>query len=150
MMTSGAMKSWVERTDDLEFRRGALEARIRKAIAALAQFATAYVEIGYDGVGDSGGIDALKLFDQSEQPLDVKLPDDLAEELDTIAFALLGWWRPGWELNEGSYGLIRFHIRDLVAELDHWWRREESDPEWIELAQSDLFDEQLSGPDDVR
>ncbi len=150
MMTSQAMTSWVERTYDLELCRGALEARIRKAIAALAKLGIAYVEVSYDGVGDSGSVDALKLFDKSEQPLDVKLPADLDQELDAIAFALLGWWKPGWELNEGSYGLIRFHIRDLVAELDHWWRREESDPEWIELAQSDLFDEQLSGPDEVR
>jgi hypothetical protein len=116
-----------------------LETRLRTALDQLAVIGARMAELTYDDVGDSGHVEELRAFG-AEGP--ITLPEPLQSRLDDLAFRVLQWKKPGWELNEGSFGIVRFYVDERAVEVDHVWRREEGDSDWIELEQGDLFDGQ--------
>lgn len=119
-----------------------LETQLRTALDQLAAVGARLAELTYDGVGDSGNVEELGAYG-AEGP--ITLPEPLQSSLDDLAFRVLRWKKPGWELNEGSFGIVRFHVKERAVEVDHVWRREEGDSDWIELEQGDLF----NGQDDM-
>jgi hypothetical protein len=90
----------------------------------------ARVEVEFDGSGDSGQIDSVSFIDENGEDTDLnaepcklftktskfvngELISEIIEQEDTaeglileVVYSLLEAKHPGWEINEGSYGLV--------------------------------------------
>jgi hypothetical protein len=106
-------------------------------VAALAVAGIRYVEIAYDGYGDSGAIenavfcnadnapltcpdvtvDVLQMGRDADQPQCAAVP--LREALDDFVYAALASQHSGWEINEGSYGQLRINLDEDRIALCH-------------------------------
>lgn len=76
-----------------------------------------YVELKYDGSGDSGWIDDNV---DSEKESKVSTP-----QLENIAYEALEMFHAGWEINEGSSGSMTFNFENQTFIIDHYTNIEE-------------------------
>jgi hypothetical protein len=106
-------------------------------VAALAAGGIRYVEIAYDGSGDSGAIEETVFCGADNAPLTcpattvevARLRCDgvdieravvpLREALDDFVYAALASEHSGWEINEGSYGQLRIDLDEDRIALCH-------------------------------
>jgi hypothetical protein len=90
----------------------------------------ARVEVEFDGIGDSGQVDSIsfidadgedtdlnaepcKLFTKTSKIVDGEYVNEILEQdsdaeglIEEIVYYVLEAKHPGWEINEGSYGLV--------------------------------------------
>ena len=76
-----------------------------------------YVEMRYDGSGDSGWID-----DNVDSEKESKLS---TPKLEDIAYEALEMFHAGWEINEGSSGSMTFNFENQTFIIDHYTNIEE-------------------------
>ena len=95
----------------------------------------ASVELHYDGVGDSGCLDAPEYFGSNGKHIDAPQSDvaievieigcdtiirkgmPLSEALESVAYDALEVFHPGWEINEGAYGIFRVEVQEGTMTL---------------------------------
>lgn len=102
---------------------------------ALQDHAIASVELQYDGVGDSGCLEAPSFYAKDNKP--VKTPEcdiaievfefgstlierrsmSLSEALERVAYDALEVFHPGWEINEGAYGVFKIEVSEGTMTL---------------------------------
>lgn len=71
-----------------------------------------YVELNYDGSGDSGWI--------QDQVDSEKGSKGMTNELENIAYEALEMFHAGWEINEGSSGSMNFNFEDQTFSVTHY------------------------------
>jgi len=71
-----------------------------------------YVEMSYDGSGDSGWIQDQVDSDEGSKGMN--------NELENIAYEVLELFHAGWEINEGSSGNIKFNFEDQTLTITHY------------------------------
>ena len=71
-----------------------------------------YVELTYDGSGDSGWIDDNVRSDKGSKKS--------TNELENIAYEALELFHAGWEINEGSNGSMTFNFDDQTFTVEHY------------------------------
>jgi hypothetical protein len=71
-----------------------------------------YVEMTYDGSGDSGWIQDQVDSDEGSK--------GITNELENIAYEALELFHAGWEINEGSSGNIKFNFEDQTLTITHY------------------------------
>lgn len=76
-----------------------------------------YVELKYDGSGDSGWID-----DNVDSEKGSKVSTN---QLENIAYEVLELFHAGWEINEGSSGTMTFNFDDQTFTVEHYQNIEE-------------------------
>lgn len=76
-----------------------------------------YVEMKYDGSGDSGWIDDNVDSEKESKKSTPKLED--------IAYEALEMFHAGWEINEGSSGSMTFNFENQTFIIDHYTNIEE-------------------------
>lgn len=74
------------------------------------------VEAHYNGEGDSGDIEELVFKDVDDKELDYEINDEIENELINALFYFLPG---GWEINEGSYGVVYFDVRNKELKISH-------------------------------
>lgn len=74
------------------------------------------VEAHYNGEGDSGDFEELIFKDINDKEIKHKINDKLKDELLNALFYFLPG---GWEINEGSYGVIYFDVRHKELKIAH-------------------------------
>ncbi len=80
------------------------------------------IDVEYNGSGDEGFIENIYGFDSDGE--EVPTPKELTDggrisPLEEYSYALLSTKHPGWEINEGSYGTIRFDLVDRKCQVLH-------------------------------
>jgi hypothetical protein len=76
-----------------------------------------YVQIDYDGSGDSGWLN-----EQVNSDRGVK---DLTSDMENIGYEVLELFHGGWEINEGSNGQMTFNFEDQTFTVNHYQNIEE-------------------------
>ena len=71
-----------------------------------------FVELTYDGSGDSGWIDDNVRSDKGSKKS--------TNELENIAYEALELFHAGWEINEGSNGSMTFNFDDQTFTVEHY------------------------------
>jgi hypothetical protein len=71
-----------------------------------------YVEMTYDGSGDSGWIQDQVDSDEGSK--------GMTNELENIAYEALELFHAGWEINEGSSGSMTFNFEDQTLTITHY------------------------------
>jgi len=79
----------------------------------------AQITIQYDGSGDQGCIQDVTARDSNEN--DLTLHTDLQYAVEDVAYDLLAVHCGGWEINEGSSGVITIDAKTLQGTIDHDW-----------------------------
>ena len=133
------------RPSESELRK--LRAQLGEVHKAMAEAGVQSVLITYDGQGDDGGITDVRAFrapaEGVEPPDDVMWDEELLprgpgeavtlsaeSELDLdgaareLAWDLLYAERPGWEINEGSFGTLTVVAGQKTVAVDHRQREE--------------------------
>jgi hypothetical protein len=102
------------------------------------------VTIIYEGSGDSGSVEEVRVFDKEGKQLELSEDPailvelrhtrfsngnwenvteekevDLEDALEELAYDALAGHHPGWEINEGSYGELNINVKDGTATLQH-------------------------------
>ncbi len=95
----------------------------------------ASVELNYDGMGDSGCLEAATFYSNDNKPVDCsdakvaietfeigsnmieRKSMPLSEALETVAYDALEVHHPGWEINEGAYGIFRIEVAEGTMSL---------------------------------
>ena len=126
-------ENWMERFYGERAAHKALAAtmfeRTKAAIIPhLASAGIAIVELGYDGMGDSGCVEQPDYFGLDNQPLaapeiDLEVEEirrdtcvlvsaikPICEALTDLAYESLAVHHPGWENNEGAFGTFRIDV----------------------------------------
>lgn len=112
--------------------------------AVLSKAGVAFVDITYDGSGDSGSIESVEYKNSKEEALDeseirnltVKIKRghsswqggqfstnvtekeaSMHDAIDQLAYDLLEIRHPGWEINEGSFGQFKWRVR--LEQISH-------------------------------
>jgi hypothetical protein len=136
--TTSAMSTYLAREAAHQARSAALRTGNKQALlAALAAAGVARLIVTFDGYGDSGQIESVEAVDAAgaavplpDQPLvplrvaafDETEPKDHPlpprEAVEWFAYDLLGSLHGGWEINEGSYGDIRFNVGAATITID--------------------------------
>jgi hypothetical protein len=88
--------------------------------AALAAAGFNVVKVEYSGSGDEGWINDIVSVDP-ELPEGMAFPGGLYEKVERTAYEVLEANFGGWEINEGSYGVITIHVAEKRTTLDHSW-----------------------------
>jgi hypothetical protein len=132
-VTDGMGFDWQDFMQRLEAEKAALQSCIAMnkevVFAALATANITQVVVGFDGSGDEGQIDEIKAFAEDRV---VDLPavkvsvfhDNRTEEIpleegiEQIVYDALEASRPGWEINEGSYGSFGFDVATRTITLE--------------------------------
>ena len=101
----------------------------------LAQSGIATVELAYDGMCDSGCIEAPICFDAENNVLEcpalaleieefapglpqlTRTSKPLAEALEAVVYDALEVHHPGWEINEGAFGTFRIDVATSTMTL---------------------------------
>jgi Family of unknown function (DUF6878) len=95
----------------------------RQALAALRERLVEQeitsIEAHYDGAGDSGMVESVT-FLAGEQTIEVTDQDSLVVE--GFVEALVQSHEPGWEDNEGSFGIVRIDLATRAVTLEHFSR----------------------------
>jgi hypothetical protein len=99
---------------------------------ALTEAGITTVNVGFDGEGDSGQIEAIWADDSAEVPnIPIELlrtawgsgkldsvQTTLHEAIATLCFDFLSQSQDGWENNDGAYGEFTFNVAERRVELD--------------------------------
>ena len=101
----------------------------------LREAKVASVELNYDGMGDSGCLEGATYYSNDNKPIDcsdtkvaieifeigstmiMRKSMPLAEALETLAYDALEVHHPGWEINEGAYGIFRIEVEEGTMAL---------------------------------
>ncbi|MEO6717666.1 MAG: DUF6878 family protein [Novosphingobium sp.] len=104
-------------------------------IPALAAIGISSVELAYDGMGDSGCVEAPSYYgpegtphDDPETPIEldefkdrtcevVRKVKPLSDALADLACEALEIHHPGWEINEGAFGTFRVDVAENTMVL---------------------------------
>ncbi len=97
----------------------------KELLEALTQAGVSRLEVQYDGFGDEGCIDWLDCYGPNGDKKDIS--DELQIALEGVLFELLCGERRGWEVNEGSSGLVELDVATGVAKFNHSWRETRED-----------------------
>ena len=81
-----------------------------------------YVELNYDGSGDSGWIDDNVNSDKGSKKS--------TNELENIAYEALELFHAGWEINEGSNGSMTFNFDDQTFTIEHYQNIEDEEQDF--------------------
>ena len=81
-----------------------------------------YVELTYDGSGDSGWIDDNVNSDKGSKKS--------TNELENIAYEALELFHAGWEINEGSNGSMTFNFDDQTFTIEHYQNIEDEEQDF--------------------
>lgn len=76
-----------------------------------------YVEMSYDGSGDSGWINDNVHSDRGDKTS--------TNEIENIAYEALEMFHAGWEVNEGSSGSMIFNFENQTFTIEHYQNNEE-------------------------
>jgi len=102
---------------------------------ALREANIASAELNYDGMGDSGCLESASFYSKDNKP--TQTPEcsvaievfefgatlierksmPISEALETIAYDALEVHHPGWEINEGAYGILRIEVEEGTMTL---------------------------------
>ena len=83
----------------------------------LSRHGIASVIIDYDGEGDSGQIEGMAAFGDTDQP--IALAGDLHDQIEDFAWRVLEVHHNGYEINDGGYGDITIDVANRTVVLDH-------------------------------
>ncbi len=106
--------------------------QLKEVCQILEPLGITVIEAEYDGCGDSGAIEAITFFSNeneykgdlpkekykslfsycSEEPRKV----DITEIIDEICCHFIP---DGWEINEGSFGILRIDIKNKSINIEH-------------------------------
>lgn len=102
---------------------------------ALREANVGHVELSYEGMGDSGCLEAASFFTKDNKPVESpqgsvaieafefcsglieRKSMPLPEALETLAYDALEVHHPGWEINEGAYGTFRVEVEEGTITL---------------------------------
>jgi hypothetical protein len=70
-----------------------------------------FLQVRYDGGGDSGWLEAEITSSKDEESLDGRIED--------LVYFLLELFHGGWEVNEGSNGSVSFHFKERLVVIQH-------------------------------
>ena len=88
--------------------------RKAETLARLAALGVARVEVEYNGYGDEGVIEGVTAFGADDAQ--AELPQEVADAIVKLVYETLPC---GWEIDDGSYGLVEFDVRDWVVRYCH-------------------------------
>lgn len=108
-------RDYDESEDAFQIRREKTELRRNNVMTLLTMAGVNRIELGYDGSGDSGNVNDPEFFDKEGGAVKHGLAD-IADILIDLAYAELPG---GWEINEGSYGTLRFDLNKRTYEHEH-------------------------------
>ena len=142
-----------ERYRKAEERKKEHKTMLRTICMMLSRHKIKKVVISYDGQGDSGCVDEVKLFDENDKAInerDIEVRDEyglsrytrkqwdwkLQQEVEVDCSALsklediaYEYLPSGWEINEGSYGEFVIHVEEGEMEHEHSIRVESIETE---------------------
>lgn len=78
------------------------------------------VEVEYDGYGDEGSLTSVELFGPSYVEIDTS--HELWGEVDRAVCEVLSRVWPGWEVDDGSAGVVTITVPTGRIEVDHGQR----------------------------
>jgi hypothetical protein len=70
-----------------------------------------FLQVTYDGSGDSGWIEGEITSSKDEESLDGRIED--------LVYFLLEIFHGGWEIDEGSRGSVSFHFKEQLVTIQH-------------------------------
>jgi hypothetical protein len=70
-----------------------------------------FLQVRYDGGGDSGWIEDEITSSKDEKSLDGRVED--------LVYSILELFHSGWEINEGSNGSVSFHFKEQLVVIQH-------------------------------
>lgn len=135
--TQKIMAQFAERQAERALKAEAEAAYLKQAvILLLSQAGIDRVEVRFDGCGDSGAVETCECFDAAMNtvacpevaidPFDFEVareptgegPLMLAAALDSLTYLALERFHPGWEINDGSCGMLVIDVpeADFVLE----------------------------------
>jgi hypothetical protein len=119
------IKEW---ESDRRRRHGALGARKTAILAALNAAGIAEVFISYDGEGDTGQIESIRVLDAAGQACPDRLETEvspgkpLRDDLDDFAWELLDDCHASFENESGGFGEIFIITAKGTVTIDHYDR----------------------------
>ncbi|MDY7038684.1 MAG: hypothetical protein SV375_21345 [Thermodesulfobacteriota bacterium] len=117
------LNQWQERQE--QERQNALDLVIPWLITLKNQGITTII-VTYNGSGDDGCIDSVEL-----EPHNLtKLTDQATKAIEELVFELLP---DGWEINEGSEGMIRFDLMTATISREHYWLQPTLDETLVDI-----------------
>ena len=104
--------------------------------------------VTYEGGGDSGDVYSIELIDNKGKVIneDIKITEDVEELIKQISMEYLEYKHPGWEIDEGSDGEIRYKKSDngeLEIELEHRDNCSKYDTEEIKVDLNDSLKKEV-------
>lgn len=75
-----------------------------------------FITIEYNGAGDSGDITSVGV---SIGDLALALDEAILEKVTDLGYDILGEYKGGWEINEGSYGDIQIDMEEGTININH-------------------------------
>ena len=100
-----------ERKERAEKNRGYL----KQLVADLKKKGIVLAETKYDGCGDSGQIEEVRLFNKKGETEDQDLRDKVEEAMGQALEDKHG----GWEINDGSFGTIVLDVAKRSLTIQH-------------------------------
>lgn len=112
-------------------QRRRLQALRPAMFAALKAARIRFVNVHYDGEGDSGQINEFLALDQDDKGVDLRaphpiiVPDDhqpktsLADLVEDFCWIALSLYHDGFENNDGGYGTMTIDVTEGRITLDH-------------------------------
>jgi hypothetical protein len=119
-----AHHNWFARLE--QERKDAAEqakATLRSLCKQLARLGAQEVRLVYDGYGDSGVMENVTAMSDGQE---IPLEESLRNEFHNAAYDLLP---SGWEINEGSFGVLVLKVDEDRIVREHNWRIEETEYE---------------------
>jgi len=102
---------------------------------ALKEANIASAQLNYDGMGDSGCLEAASFYSKDNKSVETpgcsvaieifefgatlieRKAMPLSEALETVAYDALEVHHPGWEINEGAYGTLKIEVEEGTITL---------------------------------
>ena len=114
MSFEGVMSKWHE---DQQKRLETSRTELTRLLSTRPEIAQITIE--YNGSGDEGCIEDVTAYDTNDKLL--TLHADLQHAAEEVAYDLLAVHCGGWEINEGSSGVITIDAKTLQGTIDHDW-----------------------------
>jgi hypothetical protein len=95
--------------NDFEFDRGAMRTRLLVAGATL-------IHASYSGSGDSGMVDEIEAWNAERT---VEFPQRMIEQAEAMFYSFLERHFDGWEIDDGSSGVIVWNLKNDTLKIDH-------------------------------
>ena len=75
----------------------------------------AFVEVTYDGCGDSGQIEEIAYLDAENQAID-REDQELDDAVEEYVYGVLP---EGWEINDGAFGTVKINAATKKAHVEY-------------------------------